>query len=109
MTEAARFWWLVASIALGTFLLRLSFVLAIGRLEMPSAAQRLLRFVPAAVLTALITPAVVYRSGALELGAGNERLLAGGLAAIVAVRTKSVVLTIAVGMIALWILSAVSG
>jgi branched-subunit amino acid transport protein len=109
VTEAPAFWWLIFWIALGTFLLRLSFVLVIGHLTMPPAAQRLLRLVPAAVLSALIFPALLFRNGELALGAGNERLLAGGLAALVAVRTKSVVLTIVVGMIALWILSAVSG
>jgi branched-subunit amino acid transport protein len=108
VTDAAGFWWLIFWIALGTFLLRLSFVLVIGHLTMPPAAHRLLRFVPAAVLSALIFPALLFRNGALELGATNERLLAGGLAAVVAVRTKNVVLTIAAGMIALWILSAFS-
>jgi branched-subunit amino acid transport protein len=109
VTEAPGFWWLVFWIALGTFLLRLSFVLAIGHLAMPPAAQRLLRLVPAAVLSALIFPALLFANGELALGVGNERLLAGGLAAVVAVRTKNVVLTIAAGMIALWLLSAFSG
>lgn len=105
MRETPGFWWLVLGIALGTFLLRLSFVLLIGRLTMPSAARRILRFVPAAVLSALVFPALLFSDGALELGPGNERLLAGALAGLVAAGAKSVVLTIAVGMAALWILS----
>jgi len=108
VTDSSAFWWLVLCIAIGTFLLRLSFVLAIGHLTMPATAQRLLRFVPAAVLSALIFPALLFANGELDVGPGNERLLAGGLAALVAIRTKSVVLTIAVGMTALWILSAVA-
>jgi branched-subunit amino acid transport protein len=38
---------------------------------------------------------------------GNARLIAGVIAALVAWRTKNVVLTIAIGMIALWVLSAI--
>ncbi|MBF8282806.1 MAG: Branched-chain amino acid transport, partial [Anaerolineales bacterium] len=45
--------------------------------------------------------------GALDLSLGNARLLAGGLAMLVAWRTKNVLLTIAVGMGALWILQAI--
>jgi branched-subunit amino acid transport protein len=37
---------------------------------------------------------------------GNTRLVAGALAALVAWRTKNVLLTIGVGMAALWILQA---
>jgi len=45
--------------------------------------------------------------GALDLSFGNVRLLAGVLAALVAWRTKNVLLTIAVGMVALWVLQVV--
>jgi branched-subunit amino acid transport protein len=44
--------------------------------------------------------------GQFNLSFGNARLLAGVLATLVAWRTKSVLLTIAVGMIGLWALSA---
>jgi branched-subunit amino acid transport protein len=39
---------------------------------------------------------------------GNEQLLAGTLAAIVAWRTKNTLLIIGIGMVALWLLQSIS-
>ncbi len=65
-----------------------------------------LRFVPAAVLAALVVPALVYADGALALSFSNTRLVAGVLAAVVAWTTRSVLWTIGSGMAALWTLNA---
>jgi branched-subunit amino acid transport protein len=45
-------------------------------------------------------------SGVVDLSIGTERLLAGMLAALVAWRTRNVLLTLGVGLVALWILQA---
>ncbi len=100
-------WLILASMGLVTFLLRLSMIAAIGRVNLPPLVQRGLRFVPPAVLSAIIFPELLRPGGTLDLPLGNLRLLAGVLAALVAWRTKNVLLTIAVGMAALWILMAV--
>ena len=98
--------WLVMVVAgLGTYSLRLSFLALAGRGGgMPLAAQRALRLVPAAVLAALITPAVLRAGGDIDLW--NARVAAAALAALVAVRTRNVAATLAVGMAALWLLDA---
>jgi branched-subunit amino acid transport protein len=85
-----------------TFAIRLSFILLWGKFTLPPALQRSLRFVPPAVLSAIIFPEILRHDGALNLSLGNARLLAGLAAALVAWRTKSAVLTIAAGMAALW-------
>ena len=89
-----------------TFALRLSFIALLGRMEIPLSLGRALRFVPAAVLTAVVIPLLFYENGALEVSLGNERLLAGLVAALIAWRTKSVPLTLAGGMLTLWLLQA---
>jgi branched-subunit amino acid transport protein len=90
-----------------TFALRLSFIALLGRIEMPPFLGRALRFVPAAVLTAVVIPLLFYENGALEASLGNERLLAGLAAALIAWRTRSVLLTLGGGMATLWALQAV--
>jgi branched-subunit amino acid transport protein len=65
-----------------------------------------LRFVPAAVLTAMVIPLLFYEDGALEVSLGNERLPAGLAAALIAWRTRNVLLTLGGGMATLWILQA---
>ena len=54
------------------------------------------------MLTAIITPAVLYpRSEHIELGIANEYLVAAVISSLVAWRTRNVLITIVVGMAAL--------
>ena len=69
--------------------------------------SRGLRFVPPAVLSAIILPELVQPAGQLNLSLGNVRLLAGLLAMLVAWRTRNVLLTVGAGMVGLWILQSV--
>lgn len=86
-----------------TYLLRLSFIALSGR-EFPAWLERSLRFVPPAVLTAILFPELFMQSGALDISLGNNRLLAGLVAILVAWRTRSMLLTILAGMGALLLL-----
>jgi branched-subunit amino acid transport protein len=47
-------------------------------------------------------------NGALDISLGNERLLAGLVAIVIAWRTRNVFVIVAAGMIALWLLQAYS-
>jgi branched chain amino acid efflux pump len=90
-----------------TYAIRLSFIAAHGRVEMPLWFTRALTFVPVAVLSAIIFPELLTQHSALNLSLGNARLLAGIVAALIAWRTKNVWLTIAGGMIALFVLQTI--
>ena len=94
-------WVAVAGMALITFTLRSSFLLAANRLTLPPLLRRSLAYVPPAVLAAIVAPALAQPSDA-ALGPVDLRLVAGALAAVVAWRTRSIVATFAVGMAALW-------
>lgn len=91
-------WLTMAFAGLLTFGLRLSFIALYGRLDFPAWVVRALRYVPPAVLSAIIFPELFYTDGALNLSFGNARLLAGVLAALVAWRTRSILWTILTGM-----------
>ena len=84
-----------------TYGIRLSFILVLERWRPPAFLQRALRFVPPAVLSAIILPELLQINGKLTYTLANPRLLAGVLAGLVAWRTRNVVLTVAVGMVAL--------
>ena len=100
-------WLTIAGAGAVTFALRLSFIALVGRTGTPLFLGRALRFVPAAVLTAVVIPLLFYEDGALEVSLGNERLLAGLVAALIAWRTRSVLFTLGGGMAALWTLQAI--
>ncbi|HPH95744.1 MAG TPA: AzlD domain-containing protein [Anaerolineaceae bacterium] len=102
-------WLIIIGAGLVTFLTRLSFIALQGRWQPPELLQRGLRFVPPAVLTAIILPELLMPGGQLHLGLDNLRLLAGLAAAATAWRTRSVLWAIAVGMGSLYLLQAVSG
>jgi len=95
------FWLLIAGLALTSFLPRASFILLFARWPVPALVQRALRYVPAAVFSAILVPALVLTEGALDIGLDNPRLFAGILAGIVAWRTRNTLVTIVTGMLAL--------
>jgi len=97
-------WILMISVGLLTFLTRLSFIALLERIQLPAAFQRALRFVPIAVLSAIIAPEIGYPDNALFLSPQNPRLLAAIIATLVAYFTKNVVWTIVAGMAAFWVL-----
>lgn len=89
---------------LATFLTRLSFILMHGRKQFPHWLQRSLNYVPPAVLTAIIVPEILLHSGQIDISFNNSRLLAGILAILISYLTRSTLITILFGMIALWLL-----
>jgi branched-subunit amino acid transport protein len=97
-------WITIILMGVVTYALRLSLIALLGRFEVPPLVSRGLRFVPPAVLSAIVLPALVQPDGPLNLSLGNARLLAGALAGLVAWRTRNVLLTVAAGMLGLWAL-----
>ncbi len=97
-------WWIMLIGGLLTFGMRLSFIYLLGRVDVPEGVRRALRFVPPAVLSALVLPELLMPTGSLDLSFGNTRWMAGLVAILVAWRTRSMLLTILAGMAALLIL-----
>lgn len=53
-------WGIIIALGVGTFLIRWSFLGALGNRELPVWALRLLRYTPVAVLPALVAPLAVW-------------------------------------------------
>lgn len=100
-------WWIMLAGGALTFGMRLFFIYLFGRLEVPETMRRALHFVPPAVLSAIILPELLIRSGKLDLSLGNSRMAAGLVAVVVASITRNTLLTILAGMAALLILQFV--
>jgi branched-subunit amino acid transport protein len=92
---------------LATYFTRYAMIAALGKresfgqTEAPSLLQRWLRYVPPAVLAALIAPEVLAPRGELEIGLPFWATLVG---AVVAWRTRSTLWTVLGGMTAFWLL-----
>ena len=87
-----------------TYAMRLSFIYFLARFTVPGTMQRALRFVPPAVLAAIVLPELIAPAGTFDFSVGNHRLLAGCIAMLVAWRTKNVLATILAGMFLLAVL-----
>jgi len=96
-------WLLIIVIGAGTFLMRLSGIQLFGSRDMPAGLKRALRYVPAAVISAIVLPAIIFGGPDPGFNLDNARLLAGIAAAVVAWTTRSVLATLAAGMLSLWL------
>ncbi len=96
-------WVWIAGMALVTFAVRYPVLLLVGRMPLPQPVLRALKFVPAAVLTAIVVPAVLFDgNGRVVLDYTNAFLAAGVVSAGVAWRSRNLLLTIVAGMASLW-------
>jgi len=97
-------WLTIIGMGLITFGLRLGPIVLLERFPLNDRLRQALRFVPAAVLSAIIWPELLQPGGVLDLSWGNERLLAGLAAVLVAGYSRNVLWTIGAGMALLWLL-----
>ena len=87
-----------------TYAIRLVPIWLLERTTITAGWRQALRFVPAAVLSAIILPELFMPGGVLDVSLGNGRLLAGLAAILVAWRTQNILWALAVGMGLLWLL-----
>jgi len=99
-------WILISVAALGSWLIRLSFIAVLGReATISELTMRFLGLIPAAVLAAIVAPSLTHATGSFDLG--TDRFVAGIVAAVVAWRSNNVLATIGAGMGVLWSLQVV--
>jgi branched-subunit amino acid transport protein len=109
MVETWFGWALVIGMAALAFLTRAVFILPGSHLRLPPTAERVLRYAPAAALMAIIVPNLALAHGALSISIDNPRLIGGLAAFAIAVATRSILLTIAGGMLALTLVRVLAG
>ncbi|MFZ3582229.1 AzlD domain-containing protein [Loktanella sp. DJP18] len=97
----AQIWGIIAVLAVGTFLIRFSFLGLIGNRPMPGIVLRLLRYTPVAVLPGLVAPLVLWPAAT-----GGQpdavRLAAAVVALAVGLWTRQVIWAILAGFAALY-------
>lgn len=92
----ATIWTIIAGLAVGTFLIRLSFLGLIGAENLPEWVLRHLRYTTVAVLPGLVAPLVLWPA-ATEGETDPARLAAALVTLTLGALTKNVVLAIVMG------------
>jgi len=103
METALKLWTVIFAVGALNYLSRLSFIALFARRTMPPLLARALRYVPAAMLTALILPMVIDWHGT-PADLATPRVAAALIATVVAFATRSTLGTLGAGMAALWLL-----
>ncbi len=91
-----QIWLIIVLVGAGTFLLRYSFLGAIGNRPMPDWVLRVLRYTPVAVLPALAAPLVLWPA-ATEGQTDPARLAAAIATVVVGVISRSALAAILAG------------
>lgn len=105
MSKAQLIWLVIVAVGVINYAARLSFIAFFARRDMPPLLAEALKHVPAAMLTAIVVPAVVFAvPGVLDVGIGNPKIFAALAAGAVAWRWRNTLATIGVGMAVLWLM-----
>ncbi len=91
--------WVILGMAAVTYATRAGLLLAGGRIRLPPRLLQAMRYLPVALLSAIIVPAMLVHDGALALSWRNDYVWAGLLCFVVAWRTKSTLWTVIVGLV----------
>lgn len=92
----ATIWTIIAGLAVGTFLIRLSFLGLIGAENLPEWVLRHLRYTTVAVLPGLVAPLVLWPA-ATEGETDPARLAAALVTLTLGALTKNVILAVLAG------------
>src|SRR5690349_17711684 len=94
---------LVLGMAVVTIAVRYPVLALVSKANLPPPLLASLKFIAPAVLTAIIRPALLAPSGdRRDISLSNDYVVAGLITTIVAWRAKDLLVTLGVGMLALW-------
>lgn len=94
---------IIIGMSIVTQLPRIIPLVVLSKLNLPPLLLKWLKYIPAAVLAALLFPAVLMPDGVFLLSLNNKTLLASIPCIAVAVKTKSLFLTVIVGIGAMFL------
>ena len=96
--------YLIIGMALVTYFTRIGALALFRFTGVPTWLNRWLKYVPVAILTALIVPSLLLPKGYLDISLNNHYLLAGIAAAIVAYKSRNIIATLSIGMSIMFVL-----
>ena len=108
MDATLKLWLVIVVVGAPNYFSRLSFIAFFARRSVPPLLARALRYVPAAMMTALIVPMILPGPPTVMPALPTPKMLAALVAFVVAWYTHSTLKTLVAGMVALWLLQALA-
>lgn len=92
-------WIVIGLLTLATFIARSTFWLIGHHITIPKRVNEALRFAPACALAAILIPDFFIHENVIDVSIANPRLIAGVLATLFFLKTRSMLGTIFFGMV----------
>jgi branched-subunit amino acid transport protein len=89
----------IVAMMLATYPVRLAPLLALSARKLPVPVERWLRYVPAAVFSAMVFPGLLLRDGAIAATPHNPQIWAGAVTLLAAAATRSLSKAVAAGIV----------
>lgn len=102
MIATDYFWNNVLLLAFGTIAIRISFIALSSKIKISERHKEIFSFIPASILPALIAPMVYFHKGQVDWLLQKERVIVLTIATVVCYLTRSTVVTVLFGMMALY-------
>ena len=91
--------------SLVTYLPRVLPVVILSRMDLPDWFVRWLRYIPVAVLSALLAPSVLMQNGKIAFTLQNKALLTSIPCILIAVKSRNLFLTVSSGIAVMFLLN----
>lgn len=104
-----NFYLLFGSLAIILLVIKGLFLCFVPHGRIPAFFERSLRYIPPAVLAALVAPSILYARGIDGPMLSFPRIAAGAIAFGFALKTRNIIITIVTGMVMLWLFSYLAG
>ncbi len=110
MSDLQRLWLTALALAGVAYFTRFSMVALLGKVTLPVWSQRMFKLTVPAVFMAIVLPGVITLNQGIALNpVDNHRIAAALVAAVLAWRTRNMLVTMVVSMGVLWALGWLVG
>jgi len=98
---------MILGMSIVTYIPRMFPLVILSKFNMPPLFLKWLRYIPVAVLSALLAPAILISDGSLALNLNNNALVASIPCFVIAAKTRNLFLTVVVGLISMFLLKMI--
>lgn len=98
---------IIIGMSIVTHIPRIMPLVVLSKLNLPPLLLCWLKYIPVAVLSALLAPAILMPEGKLAIGLDNKYLIASLPCFIISIKTKNLFLTVVTGIITMMLLQLI--
>ncbi len=107
MLSDMKIWILIVGMAIVTYVPRMIPLLIFSKINLPPWLESWLKYIPVGIFSALVFPDIFIRNQMFSMTINNIELISSILVFAIAFKTRSLGLSVIVGIISYWVLGEV--